>query len=160
MGIHPRIITAVIAAALAAVGMHDLTQKKRTVLRSYPIIGHARYLLQAIRPELQQYFIERDWDGRPFNRTLREMIRDRAQNMKSEEAFGSLRDVQRASHEWLVHSVAPLEPPATPHRVAVGGPDCTQPYEMALMNVSAMSFGALSANAIHALNGGARMGGR
>lgn len=149
----------VATAALAAVGMYDLMQKKRAVLRNYPIVGHARYMLQKIRPEIQQYFIERDWDGRPFNRTTREMIYDRAANTKSEEAFGTLRDVQAPGAEWLVHSVTPLEPPAVAPRVTIGGPDCSKPYDMALMNVSAMSFGALSANAIHALNSGAHKGG-
>ncbi|MHA3723976.1 FMN-binding glutamate synthase family protein [Leucobacter sp. HY1910] len=147
------------AAALTIVGVYDITQKKKAVLRSHPIIGHARYLLQAIRPEIQQYFIERDWDGRPFSRTTRELIYDRSKNAKSEEAFGTLRDVEREGAEWLVHSVTPLEPPAETPRVTVGGPDCTKPYDMSLMNVSAMSFGALSANAIHALNAGAKKGG-
>ena len=147
------------AATIAIVGLYDITQKKKAVLRSHPIIGHARYLLQAIRPEIQQYFIERDWDGRPFSRTTRELIYDRSNNAKSEEAFGSLRDVEKEGAEWLVHSVTPLEPPATPPRVTIGGPDCSKPYDMALMNVSAMSFGALSANAIHALNAGAHKGG-
>ncbi|WP_427870156.1 FMN-binding glutamate synthase family protein [Leucobacter luti] len=154
-----RIAAGIAASAVAALGAFDLAQRKRAVLRTYPVVGHARYLLQKIRPEIQQYFIERDWDGRPFNRTTRQMIDDRSENAKSEEAFGSLRDVQRPGAEWLVHSVTPLEPPETPPRVLIGGPDCTQPYEMAMLNVSAMSFGALSSNAISALNAGARDGG-
>lgn len=147
------------AALVGAVGTYDLLQKKKAVLHNYPVIGHARYLLNRIRPEIQQYFIERDWDGRPFNRTVREVIYERADNTKSEESFGTLRDVSREGHEWLVHSMVPLEPPTQAPRVRIGGPDCSKPYDMALMNVSAMSFGALSANAIHALNAGAKKGG-
>ncbi|RII42471.1 FMN-binding glutamate synthase family protein [Galactobacter valiniphilus] len=146
-------------AALGGVAIHDLTQKKRAVLRNFPVIGHARYLLEGIRPMIQQYFIERDWDGRPFNKTTRQVIEDRSEGTKSEESFGTLRDVGRPGYEWLVHSMAPLEPPELEPRVMVGGPECTQPYSISLMNVSAMSFGALSANAIQALNEGAAAGG-
>jgi glutamate synthase domain-containing protein 2 len=146
------------AVAAGAVATHDLIQKKKSILRLYPIIGHARYMLNAIRPQIQQYFIERDWDGRPFSRRIREVINDRADNVKSEDSFGTVRDVTRRDYEWLVHSITPLEVPVSAPRVKVGGPDCSRPYEMSLMNVSAMSFGALSANAIRALNIGARMG--
>lgn len=145
--------------AIGAVAMYDLTQKKRAVLHNYPVIGHARYLLNKIRPQIQQYFIERDWDGRPFNRTTREDIYARAKNEKHEESFGSLEDVEKVGGEWLVHSMTPLDPPETPPRVRVGGPECKRPYDMSLLNVSAMSFGALSANAIRALNEGAAKGG-
>ena len=146
-------------AALGGVAASDLTQKKLGVLRNFPVLGHARYLLEDIRPMIQQYFIERDWDGRPFNKTTRQVINDRAEGVKSEESFGTLRDVGRPGYEWLVHSMAPLEPPAVAPRVRIGGPECTQPYDMSLLNVSAMSFGALSANAIRALNEGAAAGG-
>jgi len=146
-------------AALGGVAAYDLTQKKLGVLRNFPVLGHARYLLEDIRPMIQQYFIERDWDGRPFNKTTRQVINDRADGVKSEESFGTLRDVNRAGYEWLVHSMAPLEPPKEDPRVLIGGPECTQPYSMSLLNVSAMSFGSLSANAIRALNEGAAAGG-
>lgn len=155
-------VTGIIGAAGAAIGgvaVYDLTQKKLGVLRSYPVIGHARYLLERTRPMIQQYFIERDWDGRPFNKTTRQVIDDRSEGIKAEESFGTLRDVGREGYEWLVHSMAPLEPPEVEPRVMIGGPDCTQPYSMSLLNVSAMSFGALSANAITALNQGAAAGG-
>ena len=150
---------AVGAAALGAVAIYDLAQKRRAVLRNYPVIGHARFLLNAIRPEIQQYFIERDWDGRPFSRTTREAIEARAEGGKAEESFGTLEDVSRSGGEWLVHSMTPFEPPAEAPRVRVGGPDCSRPYDMSLLNVSAMSFGSLSANAIRALNAGAAKGG-
>lgn len=148
-----------LGTAVAGLATYDLTQKKRGILRNYPVIGHARYLLEGIRPQIQQYFIERDWDGRPFNKTTRDVIYDRADGVKSEESFGTLRDVNRVGYEWLVHSMSPLEPPAQEQRVLIGGPDCTKPYSMSLLNVSAMSFGALSANAIRALNEGAALGG-
>lgn len=144
---------------LGAVAAHDLIQKQRGVLRNYPVLGHARFMLNKIRPQIQQYFIERDWDGRPFNRTTRELIYARSRDEKGEESFGTLHDIERAGQEWFVHSNTPLDPPTTPPRVRVGGDDCSQPYDMSLLNVSSMSFGALSENAIRALNAGAAQGG-
>lgn len=146
-------------AALGAVAAYDLLQKQKAVLRNYPVIGHARYLLNTIRPQIQQYFIERDWDGRPFSRTAREVIYARAEDRKGEESFGTLTSVTSPGSEWLVHAMTPLDPPEAAPRVRVGGPDCRRPYDMSLLNVSAMSFGALSANAIRALNEGAAKGG-
>ncbi|QDP94862.1 FMN-binding glutamate synthase family protein [Microlunatus elymi] len=148
--------TAGIAAAVAA---WDLLQRKHSVLRNYPIVGHLRYLLEDIRPEVQQYFIERNTDGRPYDRDVRSIIYERAKGIHGEQAFGTERDVNRAGYEFLLHSVAPLDPPDDPPRVLIGGPDCSKPYSMALLNVSAMSFGALSANAIRALNKGSKLGG-
>ncbi|HWC23769.1 MAG TPA: FMN-binding glutamate synthase family protein [Flexivirga sp.] len=147
------------AGSLAGLALRDLVQRKHAVLRNYPVVGHLRYLLEDIRPEIQQYFIERNWDGRPFDRDTRSIIYERAKGTMAEQPFGTERDVDRSGYEALVHSTAPLEKPDTPPRVRVGGPDCSQPYDMSLLNVSAMSFGALSANAIRALNKGARLGG-
>jgi glutamate synthase domain-containing protein 2 len=118
-----------------------------------------RFLLEAIRPELQQYFIERNYDGRPYDRDTRSVIYERSKGIHGEQAFGTERDVNEIGYEYLVHSTKPLDPPEVLPRVTVGGPDCTQPYSMALLNVSAMSFGALSSNALLALNKGAAMGG-
>lgn len=146
-------------AATAGLAARDLLQKDHAILRTHPVIGHARYLLEEIRPEIQQYFIERNWDGRPFDRDTRSIIYQRSKGTMSEQAFGTERDVDQTGYECLVHSAAPLDEPETPPRVHVGGPDCTKPYSMSLMNVSAMSFGSLSANAIRALNKGAAMGG-
>ncbi len=146
-------------AALALVGVGDLAQRRHAILRNYPVIGHARYLLEALRPELQQYFIERNFDGRPFDRDVRSIVYERAKGVDAEEPFGTERDVYATGHEFLVPSMAPRPVPDEPPRVRIGGPDCTQPYDMALLNVSAMSFGSLSVNAILALNGGARAGG-
>ncbi len=148
-----------IGAGVAALATWDLLQRKHTILRRYPVIGHMRYLLEDIRPELQQYFIERDWDGRPYDRDTRSVVYERAKGIHGERPFGTELDVNEVGYEYLVHSMAPADPPKQPARVTVGGPDCTKPYSMALLNVSAMSFGALSANAIRALNKGAAMGG-
>ncbi|GAC1383723.1 MAG: FMN-binding glutamate synthase family protein [Marmoricola sp.] len=148
-----------ILVALLLLGLRDVLQRKHSILRNYPILGHMRFLLEDIRPELQQYFIERNWDGRPFDRDTRTSIYERAKDVKEEQPFGTERDVDEPGYEYLVHSTHPVPPPETPPRVRIGGKDCTQPYDMALMNVSAMSFGALSANAIEALNKGAALGG-
>ncbi|WP_291794770.1 FMN-binding glutamate synthase family protein [Brevibacterium sp.] len=154
-----KIATGAGAAALAAVTAYDLTQRRHSILRSYPVLGHMRYLLEEVRPELQQYFIERNWDGRPFDRDTRTVIYERAKGIHGEQAFGTERDVEEPGYEWLVQTIAPVPAPAAPPRVVVGGPDCRRPYSMSLLNVSAMSFGALSANAIRALNRGAAAGG-
>nr|WP_241265511.1 FMN-binding glutamate synthase family protein [Streptomyces boncukensis] len=150
---------AALAWALAALGGYDLLQRRHSVLRNYPVLGHLRYLLERLRPELQQYFIERDYDGRPFDRVVRSIVYERAKGTAAEEAFGTERDVRTPGHEFLVHSIAPVPVPETPPTVRVGGPDCTRPYEMSLLNVSAMSFGALSSHAVLALNRGAARGG-
>ncbi|MDQ2851462.1 MAG: glutamate synthase-related protein, partial [Actinomycetota bacterium] len=147
------------AGAIAALAARDLLQKKHSILRNYPVIGHSRFLLEGLRPELQQYFIERNWDGRPFDRDTRTLIYERAKGTAAELSFGTERDVYKPGYEYLIHTTAPLDAPDQPPRVMIGGPDCKKPYSMALVNVSAMSFGALSANAIRALNKGAAMGG-
>ncbi len=148
-----------LGAALVVVGVYDLVQRRHSVLRNYPVLGHLRYLLEALRPELQQYFIERNVDGRPYDRDVRSIIYERAKGVHGEQAFGTERDIESVGYEYLVHSTAPVPEPDEPPRVVIGGPDCTQPYSMSLLNVSAMSFGALSANAIRALNQGASAGG-
>ena len=148
-----------VVVLLLLVAVHDVVQRRHSILRNYPVLGHMRFLLESIRPELQQYFIERNWDGRPFDRDTRTSIYERAKDVKEEQPFGTERDVDAPGYEYLVHSTAPVAPMAVIPRVRIGGPDCTKPYDMALMNVSAMSFGALSANAIEALNRGARRGG-
>jgi glutamate synthase domain-containing protein 2 len=148
-----------IVVVLVAVGIHDLIQKKHSILRNYPVIGHLRFLLEKIRPELQQYFIERNYDGRPYDRDTRSTIYARAKGTNEEQPFGTERDVNEVGYEYLVHSTVPRPVAQEIPRVRIGGPDCTSPYEMALLNVSAMSFGAISANAIMALNRGAALGG-
>ncbi|MFF1699476.1 FMN-binding glutamate synthase family protein [Streptomyces sp. NPDC058257] len=146
-----------VAAALT--GVYDLAQRRHSVLRNYPVLGHLRFLMETLRPELQQYFVERNYDGRPYDRDTRSIVYERAKGVDAEEPFGSERDMDERGYEFLVPSMAPAKVPDEPPRVRVGGPDCTQPYDMALLNVSAMSFGALSSNAIVALNTGAERGG-
>ena len=149
----------VVAGVLLLLALYDVTQRRHSVLRNFPVLGHLRYLLEKIRPELQQYFIERNYDGRPYDRDTRSVIYERAKGIHGELAFGTELDVNEVGYEFVVHSTLPLEPEQEQPRVRVGGPDCSQPYEMALLNVSAMSFGALSANALRALNAGAAAGG-
>lgn len=148
-----------VLVALLLVGVYDLLQRRHSVLRNYPLLGHMRYLLESLRPELQQYFIERNFDGRPFDRDVRSMIYERAKGIHGELSFGTERDIAEVGYEYLVHSIAPVPEPDEPPRVLIGGPDCTKPYSMSLLNVSSMSFGALSANALRALNKGAALGG-
>jgi glutamate synthase domain-containing protein 2 len=153
------VVVAALAGAAVAVGVYDLLQSRHSLLRNYPILGHGRYLLEGIRPEIQQYFIESNTDGRPFDRDTRSAIYRRAKGIKDEQAFGTERDVNAPGYEWLLHTVAALDQPPEIPRVRIGGPDCTAPYDMALLNVSGMSFGALSGAAISALNRGAHRGG-
>lgn len=148
-----------IVGPLIGVGVHDLTQREHTLLRIYPVIGHGRYLLEEIRPEIQQYFVESNIDGRPFPREFRSVIYQRAKDARDTVPFGTQRDVDAIGYEWMTHSIAPKPPPEPPPRVRIGGEACEQPYEAAYLNVSAMSFGSLSRNAILALNGGAKLGG-
>lgn len=148
-----------IGTALLLLAVFDLVQTRHSVLRMFPVIGHARFALERIRPELQQYFIERNFDGRPYDRDTRTVIYQRAKNIAGVTSFGTERTVDEVGYESLIHATVPVPEPDEPPRVAVGGPDCTRPYSMALLNVSAMSFGSLSPNAILALNGGAARGG-
>jgi glutamate synthase domain-containing protein 2 len=145
--------------ALLLLGVYDLLQHRHAVLRNYPILGHLRYLLESIRPELQQYFVERNVDGRPFDRDVRIMIYERAKGIHGELSFGTERDIEEVGYEYLIHSTVPVPEPDASPRVRIGGPDCIQPYSMSLLNISSMSFGALSGNALRALNTGAALGG-
>lgn len=145
--------------AVAALGVRDLLQHKHSILRIYPVVGHARYAAEALRPEIQQYFIESNTDGRPFDRVARTMIYRRAKGLGSEDAYGTQNDIMSAGYDHILHASSPLEPMQTPPRVRLGGPDCTQPYDIAMLNISSMSFGSLSANAVMAMNYGAKLGG-
>jgi glutamate synthase domain-containing protein 2 len=121
------IIVAVLLAAVVAVGVYDVIQRKHSILRNYPILGHARFMLEKIRPELQQYFIERNYDGRPFDRDTRTSIYERAKAIEDEQAYGTERDVGEPGYEWLLQSIHSFDPPKDPPRVRLGGPDCSQP---------------------------------
>jgi glutamate synthase domain-containing protein 2 len=157
---HPSLWPALLASgALTVLGIYDMIQHKRAVLRNYPIMGHLRYMLESIRPEIRQYLLEGDHEKLPFSRAQRSLVYQRAKNAPSEKAFGTLSDVYGAGHEFIGHSLRPVaEANPMGFRVNIGGPHCTQPYSASVLNISAMSFGALSANAIRALNRGARMG--
>lgn len=152
------LIAAIPFYALAALGCFDLVQTRHSLLRNYPIIGHLRWLMEEIRPEMQQYFVERDTDGAPFDHNTRALVYERAKDTHGERPFGTELDVYTGRYEWFEQSLAPKRA-AKEHRIQIGGPDCKQPYDMSLLNVSAMSFGSLSANAIRALNRGAALGG-
>jgi glutamate synthase domain-containing protein 2 len=148
-----------ITAFLTAVGIHDLIQKRHSILRNYPISAHLRFIFEAIRPEMRQYFFEGEKDGTPFSRDRRAVVYQRAKKALDVRPFGTQYDVYSIGYEWMAHSIAPAPVSSEHFRITVGGPDCTQPYSASVFNISAMSFGSLSANAIRALNGGARLGG-
>jgi len=145
--------------ALTAIGVYDLQQSRHAILRNYPIIGHLRFMLESIRPEIRQYFLESETEASPFSRAQRTLVYSRAKGEPDKRPFGTQLDVRAIGYEWINHSIAPSELASHDFRVKVGGKDCTQPYNISLFNVSAMSFGALSANAVLALNLGAKMGG-
>lgn len=147
------------AAGLAGLAAHDALQTKHSILRNFPVLGRARFLMERIRPEIQQYFVETNYDGRPFDRDTRSMVYRYAKGESGEQAFGTERHVMQPGQDFLRHTMAPVEPLAEEPRHRLGGPDCTQPYDISLFNVSSMSFGALSANAVMAMNKGAAMGG-
>lgn len=144
---------------LAALGIYDMLQSRHTILRNFPLLGHFRYLLESIRPEIQQYFIESDDEEHPFSREKRSVVYQRAKQSLDTFPFGTHRDVYKVGYEWINHSIRPAEADPDNAWVEIGGSDCQQPYLAALLNISAMSFGALSANAIRALSRGAREGG-
>ncbi|MCB2160294.1 MAG: FMN-binding glutamate synthase family protein, partial [Rhodobacteraceae bacterium] len=144
--------------ALTAVGIHDVRQTRHSILRNYPVLGHMRFMFEGIRPEIRQYLIESDHDELPFSRDERSIVYQRAKGVEDKRPFGTRARVYDAGYEWLTHSVQPKHITDTDFRVKVGGPDCAQPYDASIYNISAMSFGALSSNAILALNKGARAG--
>ena len=153
------LVAVVLFGALSLLGFRDLVQTSHAVLRNYPISAHLRFLLEEMRPEMRQYFFESETDGLPFSRNQRAVVYQRAKTQLDKRPFGTQLDVYAQGYEWLRHSIAPAEIAETPFRVLVGGPGCAQPYAASIFNISAMSFGALSANAIRALNGGAKRGG-
>ncbi len=148
-----------LTGSLSLLGMRDMLQTKHSILRNYPISAHLRFLLENIRPEMRQYFFEADKDGTPFPRDKRAIIYQRAKRELDKRPFGTQYDVYETRYEWLQHSLAPKPPAKEAFRVLIGGPDCSKPYSASVFNISGMSYGALSANAIRALNKGAKIGG-
>ena len=148
-----------VVGPLVALGLHDALQRRSTIRRNFPILGRFRYLLEGIRPEIQQYFIESNIDAFPIEREMRGIVYKRAKGELETQPFGTQRDVYRVGYEWAAHSLNGAHPLEEEPRLEVGGRECSKPYSASLLNISAMSFGALSPTAIRALSGGARLGG-
>lgn len=155
----PGTLSLLFVIPLISVGMNDVFQKRHTIRRNFPILGHFRYLFEAIRPEINQYFVESNSDGVPFSREQRSLVYQRAKRELDTLPFGTQRNVYEVGYEWATHSLAPVHIAPSSLRVTFGGRGCVQPYSASVLNISAMSYGALSRNAILALNGGAKLGG-
>ncbi len=143
---------------LGAIALYDVKQTKHSILRNFPILGHMRFILEFFRPEIQQYFIADDQAERPFDRETRNLVYQRAKGIDDTLAFGTERNILQDGYEWVAHSLSPKHVSEVENRIIVGGPDCKQPYSASRLNISAMSYGALSSNAIKALNLGAKLG--
>jgi glutamate synthase domain-containing protein 2 len=155
-----------VSALLTLIGVWDLIQKRHSIRRNYPLLAHFRFMAEYIRPEIRQYFIESDKEAAPFSRNQRSIVYQRAKRQLDKRPFGTTEDVYAAGFEWMNHSMAPTRVTSSDYRIQIGKtrdgalkPGVTQPYAASVFNISAMSFGALSANAIRALNEGARRGG-
>jgi glutamate synthase domain-containing protein 2 len=138
--------------------IYDVLQKKHTLLRNFPVLGHVRYILEFLRPEIQQYFIATDESELPFNRESRSLVYQRAKNARDTIAFGTERDISSIGYTWALHSLVPKHARDVESRIWIGGSDCIKPYHASLLNISAMSFGSLSGKAIMAMNKGAQIG--
>ncbi len=148
-----------IVGPLIAVGVVDMTQRTKTLRRLYPLVCHFRYFLESFRPEIQQYFIESDTNGMPISREYRTLVYQRSKGARDTRAFGTVFDANRVGAEWLNHSLSPEPIHDNNPRIIFGEKHCKQPYAASPLNISAMSYGALSKNAIEALNKGAKLGG-
>ncbi len=146
-------------AILLTIGIYDRIQKKHTLLRNFPIIGHMRYILEFFRPEIQQYFVASDDSERPFDRKTRTVVYERSKGIPDTISFGNDKDIMKAGYEWALHSLSPKHHTDLDPRIIIGNSQCKQPYLASRLNISALSFGALSKNAIMALNLGAKKGG-
>jgi glutamate synthase domain-containing protein 2 len=144
--------------ALTVVGINDMRQTRHAIRRNYPVIGNLRFLFEFVRPEIRQYFFEDDTLEQPFSRVSRSLVYQRAKRQTDLRPFGTQGDVYGHDYEWINHAMVPAHITDTDFRITVGGPDCTRPVELSVFNISAMSFGALSANAVMALNRGAALG--
>ena len=152
------VLPSAIFGILAGMGVYDLIQTRHSILRNYPVLGHMRFFFEGIRPEIRQYLIESDQDEEPFSRDDRSLVYQRAKGVEDARPFGTRMRVYDAGYSWVTHSVQPVHITDTDFRVTIGNKDCKQPYDASIYNISAMSFGSLSANAISALNKGAKMG--
>ena len=150
-----------ITVFLTALGYYDMFQTKHSIMRIYPVFGRLRWFMEDMRPKIYQYFVESDIDGRPINRIDRSTIYQRAKKENDTMPFGTQLDVYAEGYEWMCHSIAPKDFASLNHnpRVMVGNKDCTKPYDLSIYNISAMSYGSLSSNAVEAMNAGAQIGG-
>ena len=150
----------IVLIPLILLGIYDMVQTKHAIMRTFPLVGRGRYWMEWLRPKIYQYFVESDIDGRPFNRTERNIIYQRAKKEPDSTPFGTQLNVYEEGYEWMNHSIAAKNFKDIDHdpRITIGGSECTQPYSASVYNVSAMSFGSLSTNAVLALNGGAKIG--
>jgi glutamate synthase domain-containing protein 2 len=142
----------------ALLGTWDVLQRRSVLRRNYPVLAHFRYGFESIGPEIRQYFVQSDLDDVPFSRQQRQLIYARSRNEMDVVPFGTLRSAYAVDYEWINHSMAPTTIPHHDFRVTIGA-ECAKPYSASVFNISAMSFGSLSANAIRALNKGAKLGG-
>ncbi len=151
----------IVVGPLLLMGIQDIAQDKQSIRKNFPVLGRLRYVFEDLRPKIQQYFVESDTDGAPINRNERSVIYQRAKKQTDTIPFGTQLNVYAEGYEWMTHSIVPKDFHKMDHnpRVKMGGKECTQPYNMSVLNVSAMSFGSLSKNAVLALNGGAKIGG-
>jgi glutamate synthase domain-containing protein 2 len=154
------LLAILLVGPIIAMGVYDMVQTRQSLKRNFPFVGRLRYVFEDLRPKIQQYFVESDTDGAPINRNDRSVIYQRAKKQIDTIPFGTQLDVYAEGYEWMTHSVTPLDHHKLDHhpRVMVGNKDCKQPYSSSVMNISAMSFGSLSGNAVEALNAGAKIG--
>ena len=146
------------AGILSLLGIRDYVQTRRAILRNYPLLAYFRFFFEAIRPEIRQYLLEGDNEAVPFSRAQRSLVYQRAKNIESRQPFGTGENLYLAGYEWINHSLRPVQIDDFDFRVKIGGRACKQPYSCSVLNILAMSFGALSANAVRALNKGAKLG--
>jgi glutamate synthase domain-containing protein 2 len=158
-GSHGMQLLALVAGGLVVLGISDLMQVRSTLRRNYPVLCHIRFFFEAVRPMLRQYIVESDNEEVPFSHVQRALVKQRAKNLLDVRPFGTELDVYAERYEWINHSIAPATVEQHDFRVDVGGPQCRQPYSASVFNISAMSFGSISPNAVRALNEGARRGG-
>tara|TARA_R110000868_G_scaffold103710_2_gene285413 strand:- start:285 stop:1799 length:1515 start_codon:yes stop_codon:yes gene_type:complete len=155
-------LSLLVTLPLFIMGIYEMLQKDHTIMRNYPVLGRLRYVMEVLRPKIYQYFVESDTDGTPINRINRSVVYQRAKKALSTTPFGTQLDVYAPGYEWVNHSMHPLnsnEIKPDQLRVMVGEGNCEKPYSLSIYNISAMSFGALSANAVESLNWGAKVGG-
>ncbi len=157
----PAVVLLIIVGGVVLLGVHDVLQTEHSIKRNFPVGGHGRWVMEWLRPMIYQYFIESETDGVPINRMFRSVVYQRAKGVLDTVPLGTKVDVYRVGYEWIDHSLTALKvgEHAPGLRITVGGPACTQPYDASILNISAMSFGALSKPAVLALNGGAKIGG-